>query len=133
MKLSRPGVAELYPTERNALISIRHQLIMNMGFQAGTEADLKRRFEEQAKNRCGEIGLIVSVTWAYDVSDDPNDNSLILVPTIVVEDRVEDHEETDHERMQTEVRAGEADGKEGVVDPDDPDKKLREPKKKNII
>lgn len=127
------GVQNLYPTERNALISIKHQLMENMAWKNGTENDLKRRFEEQAKNRCGEIGLNVSVAWNYDVDDDPSSSQLYLVPDLIVESRVEGFEETDHDRMKDEIRAGEADGRVGVVDPGDPNKKLKDPKRKNIV
>lgn len=123
------GVDQLYPSERNELIMIRHQLLENMGFKPGTESDLKRRFEEQARNRCGEIGLVVSVNWEYDVSDDPYDQTLYLSPVIVVERRVNDEEETDHDRMKIEIISGEADGKAGVIDPVNPGK-LKDPSKK---
>lgn len=128
------GVQELYPSERNALVSIRHSLMQELSFKAGTEDDLKRRFTEQAKNRCGAIGLVVDIQWEYDVSDNPEDTALYLNPRIIVNDRANPEPEVDHDRMKTEVRSGEADGKAGLIDPNDPDRKLRaDSKKKNIL
>ena len=131
-KMQVEGVKDLYPSERNELLIIKNELTNNMGTQRGTEADLKRRFEEQAKNRCGAAGLNVSVQWSYDVDDDPASDQLYLVPNIVVESRI-DQSETDHDRYKVEVRSGEADGREGVVDPNDPDRKLKDPKSKLIL
>ena len=79
------GVKDLYPSERNAVLSIKHQLMSELAYRSATmtfTADMMRRqFEERARNRCGEIGLVVSVQWEWDdpesgefsptVGDDP--------------------------------------------------------------
>lgn len=131
-----PGVKDLYPTERNALLSIRHQLMEELSWKPATilftEDMMKRQFEEQAKNRCGEIGFAVDVVWTWedrdkqtgelldmspDVADDPNDLNLYWKPQLQIVDRIEKISEIDHGRMKHEVVTGEADGKAGFVDP----------------
>ncbi|ACU41425.1 hypothetical protein PBI_SEBATA_228 [Mycobacterium phage Sebata] len=142
-------VKDLYPTEKNALISIRHQLMQDLAYKPTsilfTEDMMKRQFEAQAKERCAEIGLAVQVEWAWkdvdketgevvdmspDVADDPKDLNIYWKPRLVVVGRTEKVGEIDHDRFKHEVVTGEADGKAGYVDPntglmrDDSKKKL---------
>lgn len=126
------GVKDLYPTEKNALISIQAAVTRDLAFKnLGGEQAMQRAFVEQMTNRCAEIGLAVRITgWTPDVSEDPNDYNLYWKPTVEVYDRIEKIAEIDHDRMQSEITSGEADGKAGFIDPntgqmkDDPTKKI---------
>jgi hypothetical protein len=123
------GVAELYPRERNAVLSIKHQLMSELAYRPDsltfTTDMMKRRFEEQARERCAEIGLVAQVQWSWDdpetgdfsptVADDPNDNNLYWIPRLQIVDRITPMTEVDHDRMKFEVRSGEADGQVGVI------------------
>lgn len=113
------GVRDLYPTERNAIISIQAAVTRDLLFKPlGSEAAMQRAFVEQFTNRCAEIGLAARVTgWEPDVSDDPNDNNLYWKPTVEIYDRIEKIGEIDHDRMQREITDGEYDGKKGFIDP----------------
>lgn len=137
------GVKDLYPSERNAIISTKHELTSALAYRANhsmTEDKMKRQYEEQARNRFGEIGFEISVQWVWDdpetglrspdVNDDPDDMTLFWNPRVVIERRSQKIEELDHGRMRHEVVSGEADGKVGYVDPntglvkEDPKSKL---------
>jgi hypothetical protein len=126
------GVKDLYPTERNAVISITAALTREMSFRSFHSHDaMKQAFETQAKNRFAEIGLIVSVQWDPDVSDDPEDNNLYWLPRVIVEDRTDKIDEIDHDRMRHEIVTGEADGQPGYMRPDGT--KHEDPKSKDIL
>lgn len=129
-----PGVKDLYPTEKNALISIQAAVTRELGFRnLGSEDAMKRKFTEQMVNRCAEIGLAVKVTgWEPDCTDDPYDMTLIWKPVVEVYDRIDRIAEIDHDRMQAEIVAGEADGKAGYIDPNTGQMK-EDPKKKLIV
>jgi hypothetical protein len=126
------GVKDLYPTERNALISIQAAVTRELLFKnLGSEDAMRRKFVEQMTNRCAEIGLAIRVTgWEPDCTDDPDDMTLIWKPTVEVYDRIDHIDEIDHDRMRAEITSGEADGKPGFIDPntglmrDDSKKKL---------
>lgn len=124
------GVKDLYPSERNAVLSIKHQLMSELAYRPTstlfTQDMMRRQFEERARNRCAEIGLVVSVQWTWDdpndpdsfsptVSDDPNDTNIYYLPRLVIEDRIEKIAELDHDRIQHEVVTGEADGQAGFI------------------
>lgn len=126
------GVKDLYPTERNAVISITAALTREMSFRTFHSHDaMKHAFEIQAKNRFAEIGLIASVQWDPDCSDDPEDNNLYWVPRVIIEDRIEKIDEIDHDRMRHEIVIGEADGQAGYVREDGT--KHEEPQRKTIL
>ncbi|AAN16846.1 hypothetical protein Cali_218 [Mycobacterium phage Cali] len=129
-------IKDLYPTEKNALNSIRHQLMQSLAWKPTsilfTEDMMKRQFEAQARERCAEIGLVVEVQWTWkdvdkttgevvdmspDVADDPNDLNLYWKPRLIVVGRTDKIGEIDHDRFRHEVVTGEADGKAGYVDP----------------
>lgn len=128
------GVKDLYPTEKNALISIQAAVTRDLAFKnLGSEQAMQTAFVEQMTNRCAEIGLAVRVTgWEPTVSDEPNDNNLYWQPTVEVYDRIEKIDQIDHDRMKAEITSGEADGKAGYIDPNTGLMK-EEPKKKLII
>ena len=139
------GVKDLYPSERNAILSIKHQLMSELAYQPATilftDDMMKRQFEERARNRCGEIGFIVSVQWTWDdpetgefspdVADDPNDFSIIWRPRLIIEQRVKKLTEVDHDRMKHEIVTGEADGQAGFMREDG--SKHEEPIRKTIL
>ena len=126
------GVKDLYPTERNAVISITAALQRELGFRRFDSAEvMKETFEKQAKNRMAEIGLIVSVQWDPTVSDDEDDMNLYWAPRVIVEDRIEKIGEIDHDRYRHEVVSGEADGKPGYIREDG--SRHDEPKKRDIL
>lgn len=113
------GIQDLYPTERNAIISIRHELLTKHSFKkVSSEAQenaVKRDFENEAIDRLLKIGLRASVRWEPEVYEMPNGTTqLVWEPAIIVYDRVI-HAALDYERIQNEVRAGEADGKVGTI------------------
>lgn len=113
------GVQELYPTERNAVISIRHELLAKHSFKGvSTEAQenaVKRAFENEAVDRLSQIGLKAEIVWNAEVYAMPDGSyPLVWEPDIVVYDRI-DSSPIDYERMQREVRAGEADGRVGTI------------------
>lgn len=117
--MNTEGVKDLYPSERNALVSIQAAVTRDLAFKnLGGETAMQRAFVEQFTNRCAEIGLAARVTgWEPDVSDDPNDNNLYWKPTVEIYDRIEKLTEIDHDRMQREITDGEYDGKAGFIDP----------------
>lgn len=129
MRLS-DGVKELYPTERNAILSIKHELMSEMAYRPSsftfTDDMMKRRFEEQAKERLAEIGFVVETNWTWDdpdnpdsfsptVSDDPNDKNIYWLPQLQIVARIDKKHEVDHDRIKHEVTHGEADGKSGFI------------------
>ena len=137
-------VKDLYPSERNAVLSVKHQLMSELAYRkAGvtfTEDMMKRRFEEQAKERCAEIGFLVEVNWQWDdpetgefsptVSDNEDDNNIYWLPQLQIVDRIAKLTEIDHDRMRHEVVTGEADGRQGYMREDGT--KSEEPLKKDI-
>jgi hypothetical protein len=117
---SAEGVQELYPTERNAVISIRHELMQKHSFhKVSTESQenaVKRAFEAEAKDRLGQIGLRGDVVWNPEVYEMPDGTyPLVWEPDLVIYERINGTGSIDYERIQNEVRAGEADGKVGVI------------------
>lgn len=63
-------VKDLYDTERIALRRIRDILVEHHSFRGvrtlKEEEDVMRRFTEEARNRCAEIGLVVDVLWQWE-------------------------------------------------------------------
>ena len=61
------GIKDFYPSERNAVRSITHELTSEMAYRGATmlftDDMMRRQFEERARNRCGEIGLNITVMW----------------------------------------------------------------------
>ena len=119
MPAADDGIKDLYPTEKNALISIQAAITRELLFKPFSSEDAMRRaFVEQLVNRCAEIGLAARVTgWEPDVSDDPNDNNLYWKPTVEILARLDKIDQIDHDRMKSEIVAGEADGVKGFIDP----------------
>ena len=70
------GVEELYPTERNAVLSIRHELLNKHAFKkVSSEAQenaVKRAFENEAVDRLLQIGLRANVRWEPEVYEMPD-------------------------------------------------------------
>ena len=139
------GVKDLYPSERNAVLSIKHQLMSELAYRPTsmlyTDDMMKRQFEERARNRCAEIGLVVSVQWTWDdpatgefsptVSDNPDDTGIYWLPRLIIEDRITKIAEMDHDRLQHEIVTGEADGQAGYIREDGT--KHEEPQRKTIL
>jgi len=140
------GVKDLYPSERNAVRSITHQLTSELLYRPATilftQDMMRRQFEERARNRCGEIGLNISVLWEWDDPDDPDnfsptvsdnedDNNIYYLPNIIIESRIKPLTEVDHDRMRHEIVTGEADGQPGYVREDGT--KHEDPIKRNIL
>lgn len=138
------GIADLYDSERKALKQIAFALRIKHSFRGvktlEDEAAIQRTFENEARNRCAEIGLITEVLWSWEdektgqqspnVSDDPTDHNLYWNPRLVVTGRTDKLSEFDHDRQKFEVRKGTLDGVEGVIDVNTG--KLSEPKKKDF-
>lgn len=73
------------------------------------------QFHQAAAELFGEAGFEVDVAW-----DEVRQGGVatgLYLPEITISGRVEKLEETDHDRLKTEIQAGLADGKKGVVDP----------------
>ncbi len=155
MKLNDPkGLKDLYPSERKACQGIMYALRLKHCFRRegeGTQSQptvgnvngvpvcdaevrMMKNFEAEARNRFAEIGLVLDgVQWDPDVSDNPSDNNIYWLPRPIIGARLDKIEEVDHDRMAHEIRSGMLDGKEGVIDPNDPAGGLKEPKKKTIF
>jgi hypothetical protein len=140
------GVKELLPSERNAVLSIKHQLMSELAYRPATmlftEDTMKRQFEERARNRCGEIGFVISVQWTWDdpddpdsfsptVSDNPEDTGIYWLPKLVIEGRIDKLHEVDHDELKHEIVTGVADGQSGFIREDGT--KHEEPIKKQIL
>jgi hypothetical protein len=136
MKMSenrQDGLKDLYDSEKKKLREIAHTLRLKHSFRGVTtlkqEADIKFAFEQEAIGRCAEIGLIVSVQWDPEVSDDPEDNNLYWNPRIIVSQRVTKLAEFDHDRQQFEITHGVLE-EPGFIRPDG--SISEDPRKKNI-
>jgi hypothetical protein len=157
------GIKDLYPSERKACQGIMLALQLKHCFRnndsterqaavgnihgvpvCDAELRMMKAFETEARNRFAEIGLVLSnVDWVWedektgksspDVSDNINDNTLYWYPRPIISGRTDKLVEVDHDRMKHEIRSGMLDGKEGVIDPNDPTGGLKEPKRKDIF
>jgi len=62
-------IKDLYDSERKALQGIRFAMASKYMTKGATtelqEDDLKRKFTDEAINRCAEIGLVVDVLWYW--------------------------------------------------------------------
>jgi hypothetical protein len=121
---------DLYPTERNKAVSLiaevqrRFAGKMNFGYLDRVEMEnmLKDLFEKHMR-------LDISVTWDVESGVNPEDSVFIPIP--VINGRLDALDEMDHDRIKYEVRAGEADGIAGVMDPNT--KELSEDSKRKDI
>ena len=129
------GVAELYPTEKNALKNMVAGMMRAHSFKGVVtikrETEIKQAFTNEVRARCAELGLRVDVLWEWEsdekdpdgfplvqspaVSSDPNDNSLYWVPKVVVTARIDKVGETDHDRYRFEVINGMDGGTPGYI------------------
>lgn len=129
------GIRDLYPSEANAMKAIRVTLMQKHSFKGVMTVDqedaIKRVFEAEARSRCADIGLVVSVQWDADCSDDPDDWNLYWNPRLIAESRVHTLDETDHDRMGWEITHGVADGQEGYIREDGT--RREDPIKKDIL
>lgn len=104
------GIKDLYDSEQKKLREILYKLRLKHSFRGVTsikqEADIKFAFEQEAIGRCAEIGLIVSIQWDPEVSDDPSDNNLYWNPRVIVGSRVTKLVEFDHDQQQYEITHG---------------------------
>ena len=90
----------------------------------------QRHFELAARNLFGEAGFEIWIEWK-ELADRENNQLGISVPYLTLSGRVQEEEETDHDRMRFDITHGLADGKPGYIREDG---KLHEdPKSKNIF
>lgn len=75
----------------------------------------QRHFEMAASNLFGEAGFEVNVQWR-ELFDLDGSSLGINQPLVTLTGRVKVEEETDHDRLQHDIRAGLADGVKGVID-----------------
>lgn len=118
---------EPYPSE---IPKIRHafqQLEKIFANTPMTDATVNQ-FHQAACNLFGEAGFEVDVAWD-EVRQNGQPTGLYL-PEVTISGRVEKLEEVDHDRLKTEIQAGLADGKKGVVREDGT--WHEEPRKKTI-
>lgn len=108
-----PEYIELYPSEMNELKVISAKLQNKFGFKKMTDR-VKHDFTQEVEGEFEKIGLRVRVTWTVDVSGD-SDSDLFHIPTISVVGRTEREKETDFDRIQNEIVAGELDGETGFI------------------
>lgn len=94
-------------------------------------ASSQRLFEMTAQNLFGEAGFKVNVTWR-ELADADGNSLGINQPLVTLTGRVKAEEETDHDRLKHNIRAGLADGKKGVLDINTGQLK-EEPSKKMIL
>jgi hypothetical protein len=89
----------------------------------------QRHFDLMASNLFGEAGFKVNVEWRELAKVDGGSLG-IHQPLVTLIGRVKAEEETDHDRLAHNIRAGLADGKKGVIDvntgllKEEPSKKL---------
>ncbi len=149
--LAGNGVKDLYDSERLAILNVRDTMFKRHAFRgvgtARDEDEIKRRFTEEMRDRCADLGFVVEVEWDWEseekdddgiplhqspcVSGVPEDNNLYWLPRTIFIGRTERPGEFDHDRMKSEVRGGLLDGKAGVINPDT-GLLSEDPKKKNI-
>lgn len=99
----------------------------------GEEASTERQYEMTARNLFGEAGFKIEIEWMQAMDVETGDELPFKAPQVTITGRVKKETERDHDRIKHEVRAGMADGKVGVIDPNDPGGGLKEPKRKNIV
>lgn len=98
---------------------------------SGEEPWTERQFETTARNLFGDAGFTIAIEWMQAMDPETGEELPLKVPNVTLTGRVDKEEEKDHDRVKHEVRAGLADGRVGVIDPNDPGK-LKDPKRKNI-
>jgi hypothetical protein len=92
-------------------------------------ASSRRHFDMSAANLFGEAGFKVNVVWR-ELATTEGRSLEIHQPLVTLIGRVTPESETDHDRLQHNIRAGLADGKKGVIDvntgilKEEPSKKL---------
>jgi hypothetical protein len=75
----------------------------------------QRHFEMSASNLFGEAGFKVHVEWRELAAVDGASLG-VHQPLVTLTGRVTPEQETDHDRLQHNIRAGLADGVKGVID-----------------
>jgi hypothetical protein len=149
--LGGEGVKDLYDSERAAITQIRDDMVKKHSFRGVTtvkeEDEVKRRFTNEVRDRCQDVGFIIEVEWNWEseekdedgiplhyspcASGVPEDMNLYWLPRVIFIGRTDKLGEFDHDRQKHEVRSGLLDGKVGVIDPNT-GKLSEDPKKKNI-
>jgi hypothetical protein len=109
------------------------QQLNQMFAWTGENPDTERRFESMARNLFGEIGFTIAIEWMQAMDPETGEELPFKAPSLQLTGRVVKEEQRDHDRLKHEVRAGLADGKAGVIDPNDPAGGLKEPKRKSIF
>lgn len=147
--LGGEGVAELYDAERLAIINVRTDMLRKHSFRGVTtvreEDEIKRRFTEEMRGRCAELGFEVEVEWNWEseerdaegiplhqspcVSSSSADGNLYWLPRVVFVGRMEKMGEFDHDKQRDQVISGLLDGKAGYIREDGTFRE--DPKRKN--
>lgn len=119
---------EPYPSEMPKLHHAYSELTKRF---ANTKMDdsTVELFQRAAEELFGEAGFTIDVAW-----DEVRYEGMVTgmyMPEVTITGRTRHEVEIDHDRLKHEIRAGMADGKVGVVDPNTGEWK-EEPKKKLI-
>lgn len=105
---------EPYPSELPRIHRAYSQLTSRFANTKLTDATVDQ-FHRAAVELFGEAGFTVDVAW-----DEVRVGGLVTgmyMPEVTITGRTSPETETDHDRLRHEIRAGMADGKVGVVDP----------------
>lgn len=107
---------ELTPKERNEAVILWREIAKRYEYKELTESTVQQLVNECKHEFAEKLGLIVDLTWdgGVDVDADPNSDKIYFLPNLVIEARTEERP-TDYDEIKHQVRAGEADGKPGVV------------------
>lgn len=117
-----------YPSEMPAITQAHLKLEKLFANTKMTDATVNQ-FHQAAVELFGEAGFEIDVAW-----DEVRQNGVVTglyLPEITISGRVHKETETDHDKLRTEIQAGLADGKVGVVDPNTGEWK-EEPRRKMI-
>lgn len=120
---------EPYPDELPKIKSAFERLQREFANTPMTSSS-QRHFEMSASNLFGEAGFKVNIQWR-ELFSLAGISLGMHQPLLTLTGRVKPELETDHDRLQHNIRAGLADGVKGVIDPNTGVLK-EEPKKKTI-
>lgn len=121
---------EPYPSELPKIKKAFERLSREFAHTTMT-ASSKRLFEMTASNLFGEAGFTIHVLWRELASLDGTSME-VHQPLVTLTGRIKEEEETDHDRLAWEIRAGMVDGVKGVIDVNSGELK-EEPSKKMIL
>lgn len=122
------GLVEPYPSEMPKIHHAFAQLQRRFSSTRFTDSSVEE-FQRAAVELFGAVGFEVDVAWDQVYKNGRPTET--YMPEVTISGRVRNEDEVDHDRMKHEIRAGLADGKVGVVDPNTGD--WREDSKKKMI